>query len=136
MTDSDRASARARNDALRADVGELLATFEQQRRGLAEAQVRPATMTVTVWSADNLVRVEPNTAGVPVQVHLEPEAFKRSTPEKLGRSITEAVQSAARQAAELLSQAITAIATGVDGVASDFENQDDQNAAALGNAVQ
>lgn len=36
---------------------------------------------------------------------------------------------------DLLSQAITAIATGIDAVASDFENQDDQNAAALGNTV-
>ncbi|WP_040790497.1 WXG100 family type VII secretion target [Nocardia paucivorans] len=37
---------------------------------------------------------------------------------------------------DLLSRAITAIATGIDEVATDFENQDQQNAAALGNAVQ
>lgn len=105
MTGSDRAAASARNDALRADVDELLATLERQRRDLAEAQTRLASMTVTAWSSDNLVRVESNAAGVPVRVHLEPEAFKRSTPEKLGRSITEAVQAAARRATEAAEQA-------------------------------
>lgn len=116
MSDSDRAAARARDNALRADVDELLATFERQRRGLAEAQARLASMTVTAWSSDNLVRVESNTAGVPVRVRLDPEAFKRSTPEKLGRSITEAVQAAARQATEAAEQAYAPVEEVAGGV--------------------
>ncbi|MEV2218703.1 hypothetical protein AB0E01_02350 [Nocardia vinacea] len=50
-----------------------------------------------------------NAAGVPLEVHVEPEAFKRSTPEKLGRSITDAVQAAAAQAHELSQQAVAPI---------------------------
>ncbi|WP_063062521.1 YbaB/EbfC family nucleoid-associated protein [Nocardia sienata] len=73
---------------LRDSVEELLSTFERQRQTMTEARERLATTTVSVWSADNLVRIDANTAGIPVQVHLAPEAFKRSTPEKLGRSST------------------------------------------------
>lgn len=113
MTDTDRAATQAASEILRESVDELMATFERQRTEMADIQQRLATTTVTAWSADNLVRVDANTAGVPVEVHLTPEAFKRSTPEKLGRSILEAVQSAARQASEVSQQAwapLTALA--------------------------
>ncbi|WP_433663013.1 YbaB/EbfC family nucleoid-associated protein [Nocardia sp. CA-128927] len=106
MDDERREAARVRNDELRGQVDSLLETFEQQRRDLAEAQSTLASTTVTAWSSDNLIRVVSNAAGVPVEVHVEPEAFKRSSPEKLGRSITEAVQAAARQAVDATQQAI------------------------------
>ncbi len=101
----DRAATQAAGEILRESVDELMATFERQRAEMAEVEQRLAATTVTAWSADNLVRVDANTAGVPVDVRLTPEAFKRSTPEKLGRSILEAVQSAARQATEVSRQA-------------------------------
>ncbi|MFI5716676.1 YbaB/EbfC family nucleoid-associated protein [Nocardia sp. NPDC051750] len=91
-------------------MDELLVTFERQRAEMAEVQQRLAATTVTVWSSDNLVRVDANTAGIPVDVHLTAEAFKRSTPDKLGRSILEAVQNAARQAGELSQQAWAPVA--------------------------
>ncbi|MEV6274071.1 YbaB/EbfC family nucleoid-associated protein [Nocardia sp. NPDC051832] len=91
---------RARNDALRGEVDSLLATFEQQQREFAAAQARLATATVTAWSTDKLIRVTANSAGVPIEVHVDPEAFKRTTPEKLGGSITEATQAAAKLAGE------------------------------------
>jgi DNA-binding protein YbaB len=86
------------NDALRDQVDSLLEVFEQQRSELAEVQGRLAEITGEAWSSDSLVRVTANVAGIPVQVHLVPEAFKRSTPEKLARSVTEAAQAAARAA--------------------------------------
>ncbi|MEV0295908.1 YbaB/EbfC family nucleoid-associated protein [Nocardia sp. NPDC050710] len=98
MADSEREAQLAQNAALRGEIDELLAVFEQQRRELADAQARLASATVTAWSSDSLIRVTSNSAGVPTEVHVEPEAFKRSTPEKLGRSITEATQAAARLA--------------------------------------
>ncbi|ATL65164.1 YbaB/EbfC family nucleoid-associated protein [Nocardia terpenica] len=100
---------RAGNEALRDQVDSLLETFEEQRRQLAEVHQRLAATTVEAWSSDNLVRVVSNIAGVPLEVHLVPEAFKRSTPEKLGRSITEAVEAAARSAAVQSQQAFAPI---------------------------
>lgn len=104
MSSDDRAT-RPATGVLRDSVEELLSTLERQRQAMAEVRQRLAASTVSVWSADNLVRVDANTAGIPVQVHLAPEAFKRSTPEKLGRSILEAVQQAARQANDLAREA-------------------------------
>ncbi|MDN2501463.1 YbaB/EbfC family DNA-binding protein [Nocardia nova] len=109
MADAEQEAARARNEALRLEVDSLLATFEQQKRELADVQERLAATTAEAWSADNLVRVVANVAGVVVEVHLEPEAFKRSTPEKLGRSMAEAAQAAARRAGELSQQALAPI---------------------------
>ena len=100
---------RARNDILREQVDSMLAAFDQQRRELADAQSRLTSTTGEAWSSDNLVRVVSNVAGVPLEVHLAPEAFKRSTPEKLGRSIAEAAQAAARTAAEKSRQALAPI---------------------------
>ena len=116
MDDTGRDALRARNEALRGQVDSLLETFEQQRTGLADAQTRLASTTVTAWSADNLIRVESTAAGIPIQVHVEPEAFKRSTPEKLGKSITEAVQAAAQQAMEATRQTVAPLEEAAGGV--------------------
>lgn len=103
---SERDEMRVRNDLLRVEIDALLETFAQQRDHLGEVRSQLASTTVTAWSADNLVRVDSNAAGIPVDVHLEPAAFKRSTPDKLARSVLEAVQAAARQAGEATRQAI------------------------------
>lgn len=116
MSTEDRAATQAASEILRESVDELMATFERQRTEMAAVEQRLAATTVTAWSADNLVRVDANTAGVPVDVHLTPESFKRSTPEKLGRSILEAVQSAARQATEVSQQAWAPLAALADDV--------------------
>lgn len=97
------------NGALRDQVDSLLEIFEQQRSELAEVQGRLAEMTGEAWSSDSLVRVTANVAGVPTHVHLAPEAFKRSTPEKLARSMTEAAQAAARAASARSQQAFASI---------------------------
>ncbi|MFE3442410.1 YbaB/EbfC family nucleoid-associated protein [Nocardia sp. NPDC059180] len=112
----DREAMRSRNDALRAQVGDMLETFERQRQDLAAAQQRIATAQVTAWSSDNLVRVTSNAAGIPLDVHIEPEAFKRSNPERLGRSITEAVQAAAREGVQVSQQAFAPIEAAADGM--------------------
>ncbi|MGW5383721.1 YbaB/EbfC family nucleoid-associated protein [Nocardia sp. NPDC003963] len=101
MSSDDRADT----GFLRESVDQLLSTLERQREAMAEVRQRLATTTVSVWSADNLVRIDADAAGVPVEVHLTAEAFRRSTPEKLGRSILAAVQQAARQASDLSREA-------------------------------
>ncbi len=95
-----------RNDLLRVELDELLSSFDQQRERLEEVRSRLASTTVTVWSPDNLVRVDSNAAGIPFGVHFDPMAFKRSTPDKLARSTLEAVQTAARRAGEAAQHAI------------------------------
>ncbi|WP_454198113.1 YbaB/EbfC family nucleoid-associated protein [Nocardia sp. Marseille-Q1738] len=116
MQDSGRDAAQPSTDALRDQVDSLLEVFEQQRRNLAEAQSALASTAVTAWSSNNLIRVVSNAAGVPVEVHVEPEAFKRSTPEKLGHSITEAVQAAARMALEATQQAVAPLEASAGGI--------------------
>ncbi|WP_280266664.1 YbaB/EbfC family nucleoid-associated protein [Nocardia wallacei] len=106
MSNSEQDAARARNAELRDQIDSMLVTYEQERRELAEVQARLAATTAEAWSSDNLVRVVSNVSGIPLEVHLTPESFKRSTPERLGRSIAEAAQAAARAAAELSEQAI------------------------------
>ncbi|NQE68263.1 hypothetical protein NG2371_02719 [Nocardia gamkensis] len=116
VKDSGREAPEERNEALRDQVDSLLEIFEQQRNDLAEAQSTLATTTVTAWSSNNLIRVLSNAAGVPVEVHVEPDAFKRSTPEKLGHSITEAVQAAARLALEATQQAVAPLEASAGGI--------------------
>ncbi|WP_433524283.1 YbaB/EbfC family nucleoid-associated protein [Nocardia pseudovaccinii] len=109
MAGSEQNALRARNDALRDQVDSLMEIFERQRRELADVQSRLAATTGEAWSSDNLVRVVANISGIPLEVHLTPEAFKRSTPEKLGHSITEAAQAAAAAAATQSQQAFAPI---------------------------
>ncbi|GAA5058355.1 YbaB/EbfC family nucleoid-associated protein [Nocardia callitridis] len=105
MNDAEQSELRARNNALRDQVDSMLSAFDEQRRELTEAQGQLAAATGEAWSSDNLVRVVCNVAGIPLEVQLDEGAFKRSTPQKLGRSIAEAAQAAAaiaaRKSAEL-----------------------------------
>ncbi|WP_084494967.1 YbaB/EbfC family nucleoid-associated protein [Nocardia shimofusensis] len=95
---------RADNAALRSQIESMLDSYEHDTSALLDAQQR-AAQPVTVWSDDNLVRVTATIAGV-VDVHIEAEAFKNSTPHRLGASITTTVQEAARVAAAGLEQAM------------------------------
>ncbi|MGW5315706.1 YbaB/EbfC family nucleoid-associated protein [Nocardia thailandica] len=97
-------ATRAGNDALRAEIESMLASYERDSAELVAAQQR-AVEPVTVWSDDNLVRVTANVTGV-IDVHLEPEAFKRSTPATLGATVTATIQEAARRATSLRAEAL------------------------------
>ncbi|MGI5223184.1 YbaB/EbfC family nucleoid-associated protein [Nocardia sp. CA-290969] len=95
-----------RNDLLRVELSGLLDSFAESRDQLAEVQSRLTSTTVTAWSADGLVRVDSNAAGIPVDLHIDPGAFKRAAPDKLARSVLEAMQAAAQQAGEATQQAM------------------------------
>ncbi|WP_225725501.1 MULTISPECIES: YbaB/EbfC family nucleoid-associated protein [unclassified Nocardia] len=114
MDASEKAALEARSEALDAEVQSMLTQFEQQQRDIAAAQAEMSQMTAEAWSSDKLVRVVCNAAGVPKEVHLAAEAFRRSTPEKLGRSMAEAAQAAAASAAERARQAFAPIAEMAD----------------------
>lgn len=102
---NERDEKQVRNDLLRVELDGLLESFAQQRERLGEVQSRLMSTTVTGRSADSMVTVDSNVAGIPVDVRLDPAAFKRSTPDNLARSVLEAVQAAAQQANEATQQA-------------------------------
>lgn len=104
MSEDHPDMTREGNAALRSRIESMLDSYERDTSALRDAQSRAAE-PVSVWSQDNLVRVTATVAGI-VEVHLEPEAFKNSTPQKLGASITETAQQAARAAAAGLERAM------------------------------
>ncbi|MCC3315710.1 YbaB/EbfC family nucleoid-associated protein [Nocardia africana] len=98
MDSSGYDQLRARTDALQVQVDSMLESYEHQLRDIATARDTLAATTAEGWSSDNLIRVTSNSAGIPIGVWVDPAAFKRTTPEKLGAAITEAAQAAARAA--------------------------------------
>ncbi|MFC6013772.1 YbaB/EbfC family DNA-binding protein [Nocardia lasii] len=104
MNDDQSAPTRASNAALRAQIDALLDTFDAEKSALLDAGDR-ATALVGVWSADGLVRASGTVVGVS-EVHIAEDAFKRTTPEALGRSVTEALTELTRRTAEAQHQAL------------------------------
>ncbi|MFE1593264.1 YbaB/EbfC family DNA-binding protein [Nocardia sp. NPDC058705] len=104
MNDDWSAPTRAENNALRAQIDSMLETFNAEKSALLDAQSQAAEL-VSVWSADGLVRVSGTIAGVS-EVHIVADAFKRTTPESLGSSVTEAIAELARQTTQVQQQAL------------------------------
>ncbi|MFF2085332.1 YbaB/EbfC family nucleoid-associated protein [Nocardia sp. NPDC058176] len=107
MTDDLPEITRAGNASLRAEIDRMLEAYERDSSALLAAQAGAAEPR-TVWSDDNLVRVTANAAGV-IEVHMEPTAFRHSTPEKLSASITATVQAAQQLVAQSQEQALESL---------------------------
>nr|WP_246461486.1 YbaB/EbfC family nucleoid-associated protein [Nocardia transvalensis] len=99
---------------MQTEVDSMLDAYQRQLADIDSARENLAATTVEGWSSDNLVRVTSNAAGVPVGVYVDPAAFKRSTPEKLGAAITEAAQVAARAAQETIGAALAPVLAAAD----------------------
>ncbi|MEV6140370.1 YbaB/EbfC family nucleoid-associated protein [Nocardia sp. NPDC051990] len=121
MDSYEQAQLSARTNVLQGEVDTMLATYEQQLRDIANARDVLATATAEGWSSDNLIRVTANSAGVPVDVWVDPATYKRITPDKLGASITEAAQAAARAA----KAEIDAVLAPVTAAAAEFVPPED-----------
>ncbi len=74
-----------------------LAEIDRKQADLEAANRRLATVKTTARSADGLVEVTVSATGAVTEVKLAPEAFRSSTPQYLGNSVTEAAQQATRQ---------------------------------------
>lgn len=100
MTDPDgrRAELEARNAAMREQVSSMLEGLQRQTAQLHEAQASALAATGEATSADGLVTIRVNAAGIVTDTVLSASALRSSTPEKLAKSFTEAAQSAARDA--------------------------------------
>ncbi|MGY1948874.1 YbaB/EbfC family nucleoid-associated protein [Nocardia asiatica] len=95
----ERDGLRATNSGIRNQVDHILDALAEQRTHLRQVRERLSAVRCTAESADKLVGVTVDTAGVPVDVRFAPAALRR-TPEQLGRAVTEACQEAARLARE------------------------------------
>ncbi|WP_067681277.1 YbaB/EbfC family nucleoid-associated protein [Nocardia miyunensis] len=109
MDTSEYDRLRARTDALQIEVDAMLEGYQERMESIAEARDKLAVATTQAWSSDNLVRVTSNAAGVPIEVWVDPQAYKRLTPQKLGASVTEASQAAARGAKAQIAEALQPI---------------------------
>lgn len=110
MTVQDRrAQLAARNAAMQEQVSSLLAGLNRQTAALRSAQVQVAGVTSRATSADGLVTVTVNSAGIVTDVQLAPSVFDRSTPDKLARSVVAVAQQAAAGAKQRVDAALAPV---------------------------
>ncbi|GAB2935544.1 hypothetical protein GCM10027047_35140 [Rhodococcus aerolatus] len=93
-----REQLRTRNARLRGEVDARMADLTRQVDELARAQQQAAAVTGEGTSADGLVRVLVNAAGVVLSAEVRPGAYERVSPQALGRDVVQASQAAARDA--------------------------------------
>lgn len=96
----DREALVARNTAMRERVNTMMAKLQRRTRDMAELQAAALAVKGAATSEDGLVRVRTNAAGVPLAIDLAPSTFQSMTPERLGATVLEVAQAAARQARE------------------------------------
>lgn len=108
-----RAQLEARNAAMRQQVDTLLAGLNRQTAALNSAQAQAAAVTGRATSADGLVTVTVNAAGVVIDAQFTPSAFDRSTPEKLARSVVAVAQQAAATAQQQVAAALAPVRSNV-----------------------
>ncbi|MFD4369246.1 YbaB/EbfC family nucleoid-associated protein [Rhodococcus sp. NPDC058521] len=116
MAGQDAEQLKAANDALGERVESMLSAFEQQTQQLAGLRDSLESIKAEGWSADKLVRVTANAGGIPIDVWIAPEAFKRSTPDRLSQSVAEASQHAARAAQDEAAAAVAPITDVADSM--------------------
>jgi DNA-binding protein YbaB len=93
-----RVQLEARNATMRQQVNSLLAGLDRQTAALHSAQAQVAEVTNQATSADGLVMVTVNAAGIVTDVEFAQSAFDRGTPDKLARSVLAVIQQAAADA--------------------------------------
>ena len=108
-----RAQLEGRNAAMRQQVDSLLVGLNRQTAALNSAQAQAAAVTGRATSADGLVTVTVNAAGIVIDVQFTPSAFDRSTPEKLARSVVAVAQQAAAAAQHQVEVALAPVRSNV-----------------------
>ncbi|MFD4268265.1 YbaB/EbfC family nucleoid-associated protein [Rhodococcus sp. NPDC058481] len=93
-----REELRARNEALRVQIDDMLDDLHRRSDLLSRAQSEVAALRVETRTPDGLARVSVDSAGAIVEVDIAPEAFARTTPSRLGEAIAAAARDAAATA--------------------------------------
>ncbi|NUS44852.1 MAG: YbaB/EbfC family nucleoid-associated protein [Mycobacteriaceae bacterium] len=99
MEEWERQQYLSRNSEVINQVAEMEAAFHRQQGEMAEALRKLGQARIRVKSADRLVELVANTSGIVTELSLSPDAFRHNTPERLARSINEAIQAGAAAAA-------------------------------------
>ena len=99
MEQWERDGMRSTNFGMRNQVDHILDALAQQQAQASEVYQQLAAVRATATSADGTVTVTVTGSGTLTAVQFTPEAL-HSTPERLGRSVVEAGQEAARRANE------------------------------------
>ncbi|MFI9814887.1 YbaB/EbfC family nucleoid-associated protein [Saccharothrix variisporea] len=100
MTDPTgrRAELEARNAAMRERVDSLLAELRTKTAELHETAARAQAVSATAVSKDGSVRASVDSTGALTSLEFSPNAFERTTPDKLARLTTETVLQAIAKA--------------------------------------
>ncbi|WP_051771689.1 YbaB/EbfC family nucleoid-associated protein [Saccharothrix sp. NRRL B-16314] len=108
MTDPTgrRAELEARNAAMRERVDSLLAELHKKTAEVREAQAQAMAITASAVSEDGSVRATVDSGGALTSLEFSPNAFERSTPDKLARLATETVRQAIAQARTELNEVL------------------------------
>lgn len=93
MTDPSgrRAELEARNAAMREQVDSLMSELHRKTAELREAQAKAMAITATAVSKDGRVKASVDSSGALTSLEFSPNAFERTTPDKLARVATETV---------------------------------------------
>jgi DNA-binding protein YbaB len=114
MDRRERDELRSANEQYRRQAEQWLTAWEEQRAAVTGVVEQLAALRCAARSADGLVTVTVNAGGVVDEVRLEPHAFRQSSPERLGRSITEAAKSAALAVQQQSQQIISPVVSSAD----------------------
>lgn len=102
-----------REDFLRARLSEMLDAYDTQCAHVMEVHQALSLARCTVTSSDGLVTLTVNSAGIPVDVRVAQEAFRKSNPQRLGQTFLQVARAAAAAAykeAERISAPLTEVA--------------------------
>ena len=111
----EREGLRSANNGMRNQVDHILNQLDEQRALLSEVQEKLDAARCTAKSADGLVEVTTDSGGVVTDVQFTTEAV-RSTPQQLGRSVTEAAREAARLAREQTREIMAPVTAAADAM--------------------
>lgn len=89
-----RQADRDANHALRARFDDVVSQYQRLRLGLDDLQERLSAMSVTAESPDKMVKATVGPRGQLVDLKIDPEAYRRLTPEQLSRTILRTVEQA------------------------------------------
>lgn len=103
-TDARREELEARNARLRSQIDSMLSDLRRRTTQLGEKRDEAAQRTTEVTSRDGLVTVTVDAVGTVRELTLAAKAFERTTPERLGHTITSVLREAAGRAQQGLQE--------------------------------
>ncbi|MET1075133.1 MAG: YbaB/EbfC family nucleoid-associated protein [Umezawaea sp.] len=109
MTDPSgrRAELEARNAAMREQVDSLMSELHRKTAEMREAQAKAMAITASATSQDGSVTARVDSSGALTSLEFSPNAFERSTPDKLARVATETVIAAIAKSRTELNEVLT-----------------------------